>query len=165
MSFMNRWNSCLVPYRLIPVQASASVYKEELLGPGAMWAEPDITNAAEWMRALVEQEGVRLAIGRNAREAMRRYQDEALRGWFLDELQMILESELAWRIGQERRTARRDHLERWMTEEEPQIPATTWTGKVKSLAKKAGFRRGGFPYWTTPRRSKISGSISDSVTQ
>ena len=156
MSFMDRSNSCVVGYRLIPARGSTYVYTKKVLGPRAVWAEPDVTNAAEWMRALVEQPDVREGIGRRASEAMRRYQEEAQRGLFLDELRMILESEVAWGIDLKRRSVRRDCLERWMGEGESQRSRSTamWIGRLKSLAKKAGFRKGRFPYWTPPRRSK-----------
>jgi glycosyltransferase involved in cell wall biosynthesis len=154
MSFMDRSNSCVVAYELIPVRGSTYVYSEELLGPRAVWADPDVMNAAEWMRMLVERPDVRAAIGRNARESMERYQEEARRGLFVDELQSILESEVSWGIGEGRRKARRERLERSMAEGKSESTRLggAWVRNARSLAKKAGFRRGKFPYWTPPRR-------------
>ncbi len=155
MSFMDRSNSCLVAYGLIPVRARVNEYSQELLGPLAAWADPDVTNAAEWMRMLVERPDVRAAIGHNARESMGRYQEEARRGLFVDELRMILNSEVSWGIGQGKREARRDRIERSMAEAEPQATrsGSTWIRRAQSLAKKAGFRRSS-PYWVPPRRGK-----------
>jgi hypothetical protein len=156
MSFMDRSNACVVAYELVPVRSGTYVYSEEVLGPRAVWAEPDITNAAEWMRALVEHQDVRARIGQSAREAMSRYQEEAQRGLFLDELRMILESEVCWGIGQGGKKARRDRLKRSMVEGEPQSasPADTRLRRLRSLARKAGLRKGRFPFGMPPRRDK-----------
>jgi glycosyltransferase involved in cell wall biosynthesis len=155
MSFMDRSNSCVVAYELVPVRARNHVYSEEVLGPRAVWANPDVTNAAEWMRVLVERPDVRAAIGHNARESMRRYQEEARRGLFVDELRLILESEVSWGVGEGRRKARRDRLERSIAEGESESTrfGGPWIRSARSLAKKAGFRRNR-PYWTPPRRAK-----------
>jgi len=147
MSFMDRANSCIVAYELVPVRSGMWVYAEELLGPRAVWAEPDITNASEWMRALAAHPDIRTAIGRRARDAMSRYQEEAHRGLFLDELRMIQESEVSWGIGRERRKVRRDRLERLIAEASPDGRAIPpWMRRLKSLARKAG--------WTPRRHSK-----------
>jgi hypothetical protein len=156
MSFMDRSNSCLVAYELVPVRARVYEYSQELLGPRAVWADPDVTNAAEWMRVLVERPEVRAAIGHSAQEAMGRYQEEARRGLFVDELRMILDSEVSWGIGQGRRKARRDRIERAMAEGEPEGTRSggAWIRRARSWAKKAGFQRSS-PYWTPPRRGKL----------
>lgn len=156
MSFMDRSNSCLVTYELIPVRAHVHEYSQELLGPRALWAEPDVGNAAEWMRVLVERPDVRAAIGRNAQESMGRYQEEARRGLFVDELQMILDGEVSWGIGEEKRKARRDRIERSLAEGEPDDSRSypTWIRRARSLAKRAGFRRKS-PFWMPPRREKL----------
>jgi len=152
MSFMDRSNSCVVAYELTPVSSQTSEYSKELLGPHAVWAEPDVMNAAEWIRVLVERPDVRAAIGHRARESMERYQKEARHGFFLDELQSIQEGEVSWRIGEARRKHRRDRLERAMAEGEPESAPmdVAWMRSARSLARKAGFRRRKFPYWTPP---------------
>jgi glycosyltransferase involved in cell wall biosynthesis len=156
MSFMDRSSACVVAYELVPVRSSTYVYAKMVLGPQAVWAEPDVSNAAEWMSVLADRPDVRATIGRSAREAMKRYQEEAQQGVFLDELWSILKSEISWGIGQERRKARRDCLRRSMVEGElpPAWPAGAWTRRLLSLGKKAGFRRGRFPFWPPARRSK-----------
>ena len=50
MSFMDHTNACLVRYKLIPVAGSLSVYKTNFLGSAANWAEPNIDDAASWMK-------------------------------------------------------------------------------------------------------------------
>jgi glycosyltransferase involved in cell wall biosynthesis len=154
MSFMDRSNSCLVAYSLIPVHGRSYVYSQELLGPRAVWADPDVANAAEWMRLLADRPDVRAAIGRSAHEAMGRYQEEARRGLFLDELRFVLESEVSWGFGGGKREARRARLERALAEEEPsgRRSVAAWTRRARELARRAGFRRGKFPFWAPPRR-------------
>jgi glycosyltransferase involved in cell wall biosynthesis len=158
MSFMDRSNSCVVAYQLVQAQGTSHVYSKKLLGPRAVWANPDVGNAAEWMRVLVERPDARAIIGRNARESMGRYQKEAQRALFVDELRSILESEVSWGVGAERRKARRDCLERAMDEaqSENNHSGPAWVRTARSLAKKAGFRRGKFPYWTPPQRRRTS---------
>ena len=103
MSFMDRSNACIVSYELVPVQSATHVYRQDLLGPHAVWANPDVANAVEWMRTLAQRPEVRAAIGRSAAEAMKQYQDEAHRGRFVDQLRSIRESEVAWGIDHGRR--------------------------------------------------------------
>ena len=154
MSFMDRSNSCLVAYTLIPAHGRSHVYSQELLGPRAVWADPDVANAAEWMRLLADRPDVRAAIGRSAHEAMGRYQEEARRGLFLDELRFVLESEVSWGFGGGKREARRARLERSLLEEESSSgrSVAAWTRSARTLARKAGFRRGKFPFWAPPGR-------------
>lgn len=142
MSFMDRSNACVVAYELVSVRSSTYVYTKKVLGPHAVWAEPDVSNAAEWMGVLVDRPDVRAAIGRNAKEAMTRYQEEAQQGLFLEQLRLILKSEVSWGIGQGRRKARRERLERSMVEAELQHEwsAGTRMRRLLSLAKKAAFR-------------------------
>lgn len=142
MSFMDRSNACIVSYELVPVQSATPVYRQDLLGPQAVWANPDVANAAEWMRMLVQRPDVRAAIGRSAGEAMKRYQEEAHRGLFVDQLRLIRESAVFWGIDQGRRKVRRDRLERSMAEGELLSPPPTgrWMPQLRSLATKVGLR-------------------------
>jgi len=91
MTFMNCGNSWLVGFRLIPVDGSLAVYSRAFLGQEARWADPDIDEAAAWMRALARDAILRASIGRKAAEDMRRLIIEGERGLFLDELRTIWE--------------------------------------------------------------------------
>lgn len=91
MTFMNRVNSCLVGFRLIPVDGSLGVYSRAFLGQGVRWADPEIDEAVAWMRALARDATLRASIGRRAAEDMRRFLVEAERGLFLDELRALWE--------------------------------------------------------------------------
>ncbi|CAH2603291.1 Glycosyltransferase [Rhodovastum atsumiense] len=48
LDFMDDSDSCLVPYRLVPVSDSAAIYR------GSTWAEPDLDAAAAALRRLAE---------------------------------------------------------------------------------------------------------------
>ena len=91
MTFMNRVNSCLVGFRLIPVDGSLGVYSRAFLGHEVRWADPEIDEAAAWMRALARDSTLRASIGARAAEDMRRFLVEGERGLFLDELRAIWE--------------------------------------------------------------------------
>ncbi len=89
MSFMDHTNSCLVGYRLIPVDGSIPAYARENVGPDAVWAEPDRCAASAWMRRLCEDPELRNAIGNRAREAIQEYHRRAREGRFVDEIRAI----------------------------------------------------------------------------
>ena len=72
--FMNARNSCPVGYRLRPVTARDHEYQtglRDVYVEGAVWAEPDITEAAQWMRLLASNEAIRTRIGGEAARTMR----------------------------------------------------------------------------------------------
>jgi GT2 family glycosyltransferase/glycosyltransferase involved in cell wall biosynthesis len=94
MSFMNHTNSCPVGYRLVPADGSIPAYQRAHLGEGAVWADPDVEEAAAWMRRLVEDASLRRQIGEQAAGDMRRYQEKALRASWIDELEAIREQKL-----------------------------------------------------------------------
>ncbi|MCJ7531979.1 MAG: glycosyltransferase, partial [Anaerolineales bacterium] len=89
MTFMDHSNSCLVGYRLIPVEGSIAAYDSSRLGPQAVWADPSVDEAAAWMRRLVDEPDLRAAIGRKASLDLARFQEEARRGHFIEELKAI----------------------------------------------------------------------------
>jgi glycosyltransferase involved in cell wall biosynthesis len=67
MDYTTRTNSCLVGYKLRPVEEADlqySVYGRITYEPGLMWAEPDIAQAARWMRYLYDNPDERTRIGR-----------------------------------------------------------------------------------------------------
>lgn len=51
--FMNEENSCLVNYTLIPVNKNEYVHVED----GAVWADPDVDQAASYMKKVYEDKG------------------------------------------------------------------------------------------------------------
>jgi glycosyltransferase involved in cell wall biosynthesis len=67
LEFMNDENSCLVDYELVPVERGDYAYH----GEGWHWAEPDMDQAAQLMRRLVDEAGFRHRIGRAGQETIR----------------------------------------------------------------------------------------------
>jgi glycosyltransferase involved in cell wall biosynthesis len=61
MQFMTAENACPVPWHLVPASPAYN-------GPGARWAEPDITAAAAALRQLVADAGLRRQLGERARQ-------------------------------------------------------------------------------------------------
>jgi glycosyltransferase involved in cell wall biosynthesis len=79
LDFMAPQSSGLVHYRLVPVRDERGVYEV----PGAEWAEPDVEDAAAWLRRLFEAPALRAEMGaagqRHAMETLgRRAFDAAL---------------------------------------------------------------------------------------
>ena len=91
MAFMNQANACLVGYRLVPVSGSLTAYSPGFLRKDVCWADPDLAEAAAWMRALAGDPVLRETIGRRATEDIERYRANAERGTFIDELRAIWE--------------------------------------------------------------------------
>ena len=88
MSYMDPSNACLVGFRIIRAVAETRSCTR-MLGPSERWADPDLEDAAAWMRRLTDSPELRAAIGHRARAAMARYQEHASRGDFLDALATI----------------------------------------------------------------------------
>ncbi len=80
--FMNAVNSCPLGYRLRPITAHDHEYQQaygEVYVEGAVWAEPDIGQAAQWMRLLAGNEAIRRRIGAEAARTMREgFSEEAV---------------------------------------------------------------------------------------
>ncbi len=63
LDFMDADSAALVPYRLVPARDPRGVFE----APGAVWAEPDIGKAAEWLRRLADDPGLRAQLGARGR--------------------------------------------------------------------------------------------------
>lgn len=86
--FMTARNSCPVGYRLRPVTASDHEYQPGLRDvylEGAVWAEPDIAQTAQWMRLLAENSEIRRRIGVQAARTMREGFSESAVGRLAEE--------------------------------------------------------------------------------
>lgn len=88
--FMSPANSCPVGHRLVPVQASNWSYSAVMKGLDPIWAEPDIDDAALWLRQLAADTALRARIGAAARGAFEKYQTEAAALGFLDDLVALM---------------------------------------------------------------------------
>ncbi|MDO8938538.1 MAG: glycosyltransferase family 4 protein [Methylicorpusculum sp.] len=90
MSFMKHTNSCLVGYDLVPYSA-LDANNPDKLGKKALWAEPHIDEAVDWMKKLASDDLLRRRIGEQASIDARTYHEAAERIEFMDELIVILE--------------------------------------------------------------------------
>jgi glycosyltransferase involved in cell wall biosynthesis len=71
MEFMTDQNSCLVGFSFVPVRGSTQeAYRGEHIPSGSRWADPDVGEAARWMRRLVENPELRRQIGARAVDAI-----------------------------------------------------------------------------------------------
>jgi glycosyltransferase involved in cell wall biosynthesis len=82
MDFTGEEDSCLVGYDLVPVVASHPAYRPNAIGPGQVWAEPRIDEAAHWMRRLADDPHLRARIGRRALASMEARRQEHLKAAF-----------------------------------------------------------------------------------
>jgi len=88
MSFMTHTNSCLVGYDLVPYTGMAENGPDQL-GTKAVWAEPHIDEAADWMQKLASDKEMRQKIGQQAAQDTVQYQKAAECALFIDELKAI----------------------------------------------------------------------------
>jgi glycosyltransferase involved in cell wall biosynthesis len=75
MDFTRQSNSCLVGYKLRPIDPVENSYDPgiaTIYETGQMWAEPDLAQAARWMRLLYERPGVRRRLGAAGAATIRR---------------------------------------------------------------------------------------------
>ncbi|MBH0206595.1 MAG: glycosyltransferase [Nitrospira sp.] len=89
LSFMDHRCACVVGYRLIPPNGTLDIYRHENLESGAVWADPDIVDAADWMRRLANDATLRSEIGEKAGAHMKAFQEHARRGDFVDEIEVL----------------------------------------------------------------------------
>jgi glycosyltransferase involved in cell wall biosynthesis len=90
MSFMKHTNSCLVGYDLVPYTGMAATGPDQL-GKRAVWAEPHIDEAVDWMKKLSSDQSLRERIGSQAVLDAKAYHATAERTDFMDELKAILD--------------------------------------------------------------------------
>lgn len=85
LDFMDDTNSLLVDYALVPVGAGEYPHWE-----GQVWAEPDVEQAARFMRQLLERPEWGVAVGRRAALHVREHFSLRPAGWrFLERLRAI----------------------------------------------------------------------------
>ena len=108
MDFMTPENSCLVGYKLIPVVAEHASYQRAVIGPDQTWAEPDIDEAAKWMRLLAAQPDLRRQIGARAAADMAKARDRFTQGEIFDRLAAASVKTLV-------SSSRRDRKHRWVS--------------------------------------------------
>ena len=90
MDFMTPENSVAVRFRLVPVKTRHPIFQAELGREGQVWAEPELHDVAEALRALHRGPGRRLELGRNAARDMERRREELRAGGIFDALERRL---------------------------------------------------------------------------
>lgn len=70
LDFMDAENSALVGYDLVPAAGLHDLYEDEFMGGPALWAEPRLSEAVQWMRALASGLELRARLGTVARESV-----------------------------------------------------------------------------------------------
>lgn len=88
-AFMTPSCSCLVRYELVPVSASLPAYTTAMRGLSPYWAEPDLDDAAAWLRQLAASTSLRQRLGEQAKAAFARYREAAARIEFVDDVLAI----------------------------------------------------------------------------
>lgn len=94
MTYMNHGNACPVGYQLIPVAGSIVDYNSAALDKAALWADPDIDQAAAWMRRLVDDAALRNTLGKRARADIAAHHARAQQGSFIEELRALWEHQM-----------------------------------------------------------------------
>jgi glycosyltransferase involved in cell wall biosynthesis len=85
--FMTRDDAVPIGYRLVPVNTSHGTYRSEVDRPGQEWAEADVREAADAMRALHKNPERRRALGFAAAAAMECRREAMLSGKAFDALE------------------------------------------------------------------------------
>jgi glycosyltransferase involved in cell wall biosynthesis len=82
VDFTDSTNSCLVSYQLRPITLAdlrPNPGSEHVYTPGQLWAEPNIGEAAQWMRYLWQHPAIRTRLGQRAAATIRaRYSTTAV---------------------------------------------------------------------------------------
>ncbi len=88
--FMTAENSVPVGYRLIPVATKHGAYGAEVGREGQVWADPDVSEAADALRVLYSDPQRRHRLGAAAATAMEKRRQAMLSGGAFDELERAL---------------------------------------------------------------------------
>jgi len=91
MCFMDHTNACLIRYKLVPVQGSLSVYTTTFLGRPVSWAEPNIDDAANWMKTLSSHPVICKQIGESAKNSISKHLSPESTSKWINEIRLIWE--------------------------------------------------------------------------
>lgn len=89
MTFMTHRDCGLVRYSFVPTDESCGHYRPSRIGVASRWADPDIDDAATWLKAFYDQPELRRTYGERALARSLEYDAQARKLEFLDELQAI----------------------------------------------------------------------------
>jgi len=91
MSYMNYRNACLVDFEFVGT-GDSHFYGSITLGIDGFWAEPDVAQGAAWLRKLASDPDFRANVGGKAASDASRYQEQAMKMLFVDELKCVWEN-------------------------------------------------------------------------
>jgi glycosyltransferase involved in cell wall biosynthesis len=91
MTYMNEHNSMAVPYRMVEASDEIHFITRRFVGPGALWADPDVASAAAMMRSVLELPDAARRLAARARDDIAARQKEAWRAEWLDQLVPVLD--------------------------------------------------------------------------
>ena len=94
MTFMNEQNSLPVPYRLVEPRKDRSFLTRSFAGRHAVWADPDLGRAAQWMRRAVEEPGLATRLGEQARTDIVNRQRTAWQADYLEDMLRLMDESL-----------------------------------------------------------------------
>ncbi|NTW28732.1 MAG: glycosyltransferase family 4 protein [Coriobacteriia bacterium] len=77
MDFMDKYSACLVPFDLVPVEATQPAYAADVIGPEQVWAQPRVAAAADHMIHLADDNEFRRQIGEQAKVRIAEHQEMA----------------------------------------------------------------------------------------
>ena len=92
LTYMTHCNACLVGFGFVATDESSHFYSPQFLGGRPYWAEPDIDEAATWLRRLADDVQLREKIGRRAAADTAEHDRLACQAGFVDELRAIWEA-------------------------------------------------------------------------
>ena len=95
MDFMTVENSCPVAFTLIDVVASTQPAYGRGIAGTQQWAEPDVDDAARWMRRLADDPSLRQRVGSRAQQDARSIREKYDRGEIVRTLHGSWEANLA----------------------------------------------------------------------
>lgn len=93
LDFATPESACLVPAPLVDIPTTAShYYRPDAYSESPRWSQPDVSAAADCMRRLADDPGLRTALGERAQARARQYRARAARASWVDDLAEALAS-------------------------------------------------------------------------
>ena len=89
MTYMTYAGAGLVRFEMVATDEGCAHYSPSNVGVWSRWAEPDVDDAASWMRLLTENPDMRRQMSQRARDDAIQYQTKGHSMAFLDELQVL----------------------------------------------------------------------------
>ena len=162
MAYMDARSACLVNYQLVEACGLLQAYRQPIIPEGTRWAEPDLTEAAQWMKFLASNSEERKNIGQCARERIDYWNKTASDEDFWGEVEALANQEKTVR---HKREAQLHQISKQMVQ--PWLPATRWLPGERDWAQQAmdAWRLGGVPAPTITLVLLLHSSLSAQPTR